>query len=526
MYFLTSNIERSIRIPSRSWDLFRRGCLWFCFFNTFSEEMILAWISLLGFTAASRDVGMKALMDRRIHAAVETSASLLSEYLPTMPERSSIVQDISPGDFFYNDPREEYATYNMYEGIVGKVQRKLDSLRRKGDSAAVQAMLHALNIHNKLLVHYSSLNRSLSCSSSESDKKAVLSEGCSVSWMLAKCSSQLARDTESFLSQIGKGMRIYHEIADQVNSNGWDTDEELKLIPRIAHNLVEYITSTSIIVASRDDGPIFEILQGLVSLTASPQDWEERLRSVTVDVDRRVELLRRNAESPTNEHQLHDSMIQELSEILIDLDDDSGIDATIDGIQRDIQKLTENMGGIRGLAPRMHLINLLGKLVFEFGQLRSRHTDGIMTEEMQTVFSTILRCHVEIQKRALEHEELFVERVELFQSIEKQVRANGWHRDEALRRISRIANNMLEYITITDDLRNICSLTDALGILQQLKRLVWEPSPERVEALKKIIKVIDEAVASIRSYATSCAESNIAQEPLMTDIVTALFAVD
>ena len=221
--------------------------------------------------------------------AIDQSEVVLSEYFPSMPERASVVRSrIDEADIRGDDEH----LYTAYAAAVVVTKQELFKNRRVPDR--VRSLLNApglfiLNIINKLLVSRSAVfNAAGDCPEfREIDK------------ILFELFMKISDEDKTFGKGLRKAMRKLHHIESHVRENDWTLDNKLKLIPRIAHNVVEYLTITSLVLHVSDESGAFGILDQLYRLAVLQGGTSDvaGLRSLLGQVDEAVALLRFEAEN-------------------------------------------------------------------------------------------------------------------------------------------------------------------------------------------------------------------------------------
>jgi len=177
------------------------------------------------------------------------------------------------------------------------------------------------------------------------------------------------------------------------------------------------------------------------------------------------------------------------------------------------------------LAPRLHLLNLINKLIVRYSYLHTHDRDGA---DIIALSEILEQCFTKMIKGDRRFFASLADGVELLLEIEHHVAENRWNADDALKLIPRIANNLVEYMTLTTEILEIGHRGESIAILEQLCRLVVTEgsfTKKRSADLRRIIRVIDEGVSVLRDQATNRTRGNPAHAHLIADIVTLLATV-
>jgi hypothetical protein len=289
--------------------------------------MIAQYLILLGLSHASAtgkrngSLSDKKFMDfvdetMSVERTIASSHSLMAEYFPNIPERSWIVTSPISAIDLEDKYGEEKLIFFFYSSLIMQAQRhRLDKTER----------LHVLNLLNKILVKYSSLDnirRSLVSLVAEivvdPDIFSVRSEIAAVKAELNRVVAYkkiLSKIIDAFVEQIGTKEMFYHQVSDGLGKLesilARSNSVSLLMIPRIAHNVLEYITLTSHILMISDPAPAMRILDELNRLLGPGMDRTRRdaLEEIVGVIDGGVQTLLDEAQNDVNENPSHSFLI-------------------------------------------------------------------------------------------------------------------------------------------------------------------------------------------------------------------------
>lgn len=99
-----------------------------------------------------------------------------------------------------------------------------------------------------------------------------------------------------------------------------------------------------------------------------------------------------------------------------------------------------------------------------------------------------------------------------------RTKLNKWDADSQLRTIPRVANDLLEYYLITDEVQGIRSSSDVLVLLEAIKTICSRPGAG--ETFGESLLAISEGSRLIRSEAETQEEADPRHSEIIADMLT------